>query len=130
MRGTVEELRTSNERQREYAARRGAMLVRAAGWTPVDVSAAMAGGTSEAAAGGAAATGEAAADQPARAPRANTGPRWTRFVQELDRDRAAAEEAAKPKPAPKPAPKAKPATKPRPTPKRAPATPASPPARG
>jgi hypothetical protein len=90
------------------------MLVRAAGWTPVDVSAAMAGGTSEDAAGG----GGAAADQPARAPRANIGPRWTRFMQELDRDRAAAEEAAKPKPAPK----AKPAAKPRPAPKAAPAS--------
>jgi hypothetical protein len=124
MRGTVAELRAANERQREYAARRGAMLVRAAGWTPVDVSAAMAGGTSEDAAGGGGASGGsapaggAAADQPARAPRANPGPRWTRFMQELDRDRAAAEEAAKPKPAPK----ATPAAKPGPAPKAAPAS--------
>jgi hypothetical protein len=124
MRGTVAELRAANERQREYAARRGAMLVRAAGWTPVDVSAAMAGGTSEDAAGGgtasggAAPAGGAAANEPARAPRANTGPRWTRFMQELDRDRAAAEEAAKPKPAPK----ATPAAKPGPAPKAAPAS--------
>jgi hypothetical protein len=144
MRGTVAELRAANERQREYAARRGAMLVRAAGWSPVDVSAAMAVGTSEDAAGtgtasaGAAPEGGAAANEPARAPRANTGPRWTRFMQELDRDRAAAEEAAKPKAAPMAAPMAKPAAKPRPAPKaapksapkRAPATPAPPPGRG
>jgi hypothetical protein len=114
MRGTVEALRATEPRQREYAARRGAMLVRAAGWTPVNVDAAFAGTVSA----------EEAA--PAAAPRANPGSRWTRLQKELDRLGAPAEPPARPragtakstaKPAPKPAAKSTPKPTPKPTPK-------------
>jgi hypothetical protein len=110
MRGAVEALRATEPQQRDYAIRRGAALVRAAGWTPVNVDAAFAGTVS---------ADEAA---PAAAPRANPGSRWTRLQKELDRLGAPAEPPARPragapKPAPKPAPKSAPKSTPKPAPK-------------
>lgn len=103
MRATFEGIRTQDPAQRDYAARRGAALVRGAGWTPVNIDAALAGEVSEG----------ASADA---SPRGNPGPRWTRLRKELDRLDAPAAPPAPVKPAARPragatAPKSNPKSK-------------------
>jgi hypothetical protein len=103
MRATFEGIRTQDPAQRDYAARRGAALVRGAGWTPVNIDAALAGEVSEG----------AAADA---SPRGNPGPRWIRLRKELDRLDAPAAPPAPVKPAARPragatAPKSNPKSK-------------------